>query len=433
MADIEDLIDTFVTEAQVANGMPVAWLETQGRHARGVTGRLVRERIRMPRWTTEEDAYVFENRGCLALAEIGARLGRSANAVKVRGYRIQAATPRRTPGYVSGNQIAQILGVDSHIPPAWIERGILEGEVIPYNQSRVWRRTTWPAFLRFLIRPSSWVYFKVEKIKNPRLRRLVELAQAKWGDRWLTTRQAADLRGCELDAIQTAILHGRLHGYQAGSIDRLRVWAWAHWFVLRSEVERLTLPWGCDKGRTIQWSPRADTFIIRACKEKISYEDMARMMKWPRKRVEYREKLLRRKGLVDPVKPKGKVSGRKSERMCSICAVRRTTGRGQTCGSDECLHELHRRMGKLFYAKTHPNYKSGIRTPRAPSAKIKPPKPPKPVQLCELCQIRPANQKGKFCSSPDCRAERNRRYQRAAYRRKKAKALAKILKGKVPA
>jgi hypothetical protein len=381
----------------------------------------------MPRWTPEEDAYVFENRGRLALAEIGARLGRSANAVKVHGYRIQAATPRHTPGYVSGNQVAQILSVDSHIPPAWIERGILEGEVIPYNQSRVWRRTTWPAFLRFLVRPKSWVYFKVEKIKNPRLRRLVELAQAKWGDRWLTTRQAADLRGCELEAIQNAILHGRLHGYHAGSTDRLRVWAWAHWFVLRSEVERLTLPWGCNKSHKILWSPKADAFIIRACREKIAYEDISRMMHWPIKRIQYRVLLLRRQGLVEPFKARGKVSGRLSDRMCSICGIRRTTLRGQTCGLDECLHELRRRQGKLLYQKTHPNYKSGKYATRA--KKVKPPKPPKPVRLCELCQVRPAKPKGKFCGSSECHAEVIRRYGRAAYRRKKAKALAKILKG----
>jgi biotin operon repressor len=423
MADINtsQLIDVFITEAQIANGMPAAWLEIQGRRARGVAGRPVRENKRMPRWTPEEDAFVLQNRSAMSLEEIGARLGRSSNAIKVRGYRIQAATPRRTPGYVSGNQIAQILGVDSHNPPAWIERGILVGEVIPYNQSRVWRRTTWPAFLRFLVRPTSWVYFKVEKIKNPRLRRLVELAQAKWGDRWLTTRQAADLRGCELEAIQNAILHGRLHGYHAGSTDRLRVWAWAQWFVLRSEVERLPLPWGCDKGHTIQWSPRADAFIVRACRERIAYEDMSRMMHWPVKRIQYRVLLLRRQGLIMEKKGHCQVSGRKSERMCSICAVRRTTGRGQTCGSDECLHELHRRMGKLFYAKTHPNYKTGIRAPRAPSAKIKSPKPPKPVRLCELCQILPAKPKGKFCSSLYCRAERIRGYARAAYQRKKAK------------
>jgi hypothetical protein len=421
MADVEYLIDTFIIQAQIANGIPAAWLEKQGRGSCGVMGRRRLKRMRMPRWTPEEDAYVLENRGRLALAEIGARLGRSANAVKVHGYRIQAATPRRTPGYVSGNQIAQILGVDSHNPPAWIERGILEGEVIPYNQSRVWRRTTWPAFLRFLVRPTSWVYFKVEKIKNPRLRRLVELAQAKWGDRWMTTRQAADLRGCELEAIQTAILHGLLHGYHAGSTDRLRVWAWAQWFVLRSEVERLTLPWGCDKGHIIQWSPRADAFIVRACRERIAYEDMSRMMHWPVRRIQYRVLLLRQQGLIMEKKGHCQVTGRKSTRMCSICGVRRTTLRGQTCGYDECLKEFHRRLSKLQYQKTHPNYKSGIRAPRAPSAKIKPPKAPKPVRLCELCQVLPANQKGKFCSSPDCRAERIRGYARAAYQRKKAR------------
>jgi len=423
MADVEQLIDAFITQAQIANGAPAVWMEAQGRTMRGVAGpSAAREKPQIARWTKPEEAFILQNRSSLSLEEIGARLGRSANAIKVHGYRIQAATPRHAPGYVSGNQIAKLLGVDSHCPPAWMERGLLEGEVIPYNQSRVWRRTTWATFLLFLIRPSSWVYFKVERIRNDQLRRLVELAQQKWGDQWLSTRQAADLRGCDPDAIQGAILRGRLHGYQPGSLDRKRTWRWAHWFVKRSEVERLTLPWGCKDGHSIRWSPRADAFIMRAYRENIAYEDMARMMKWTVKRIAYRVTLLLRQGLIDKKKTRGQVSGRISERICSVCGNKPTTVRGQTCGSTECLHELHRQASKLQYQKTHPNYgmPSGIRKPYA--KRVKPPRPeklPKPIKMCEICGIRTAKPKGKFCSAPECKAERIRRYGRAAYQRKK--------------
>ena len=44
-------------------------------------------------------------------------------------------------------------------------------------------------------------------------------------------------------------MHGRLNGYHVGSLDRKRTWSWAQWFVRRSEVEKLPLPWGCEGAR----------------------------------------------------------------------------------------------------------------------------------------------------------------------------------------
>ena len=157
MADISSLIELFVVEAQIAEGIPAEWLEKQGRAVHGTIGQPVQKNKRMPDWTQEEDADILQTRSRLSLEEIGQTLGRSANSIKVRGYRIQAEAPRHAAGFISGNEMAAILGVDLHKPPAWMERGLLELEVIPYDQRRVWRRTTWPAFLRFLIRPASWV------------------------------------------------------------------------------------------------------------------------------------------------------------------------------------------------------------------------------------------------------------------------------------
>jgi hypothetical protein len=419
MADINVLIDSFLTEAELANGKPAAWLEIQGAHVRGIIDRPATV-VRMPAWTEEEEKFVRQNRGILSLTEIAARLGRSPNAIKVRGYRIQAASPRYADGFISGNQIAGILGMDSHTPPAWIDRGILEGELYPY-EGRINRRVKWPVFLRWLIRPTSWVYFDVKKIKNVHLRRLVELAQEKWGDQWMTTREAADLRGCTVDDIDRGIKYGRLYGYHAGSLERLRTWMWAHWFVLRSEVERVEIPKGKGISHEINWSPRADAFIVRAWLEGVSVFGMSRMMKWSEKRITYRIHLLKKKGIL-PNQPKKIRTGieaprRKGEpiKHCDICG-KRISLRAKVC-SEECKTERSRRNGRASYKRKHPNMgkprETGARTPRAIKAKVK--------RMCEICQARPCLPKANICNSPECRAERIRRYGKAAYQRRKEK------------
>jgi hypothetical protein len=170
----------------------------------------------------------------------------------------------------------------------------------------------------------------------------------------------------------------------------------------------------------MKWSNKADEFILRACQEKISYEDMARMMKWPAKRIMYRVMLLRRQGLIGE-KPRCRASGRVSDRMCSICG-RLSSRRGATCGGEECLKELARRKARLYYARMHPNYKTGIRKPRGHyKPRVKKVKPEKPVKLCEICGRQLEKKKSKLCGSPECKAEMIRRYGRAAYQRKKVK------------
>lgn len=292
MSSLDDLIELVVADAELVSGRSAEWMSAQGAlPTRPLHGS---KTTKSAPWTSEEDAFLRENRPYQTIEEIAERLGRSRDAIKVRAGRIGAVSPRHAPGYLSGNQIAKLLGVDSHKPPCWIDLGILPGESFPY-QGQMKRRVKISVFKRWLIRPTSWVYIDVKRIKNSSMRRLVELAQERWGDEWLSTRQAADLRGYETEDILRQIKLGKLTGYQAVGFDRRRVFGWARWYCLRSEVERIEIQKGKGKpGVSRIFTPPADEFILRAKAAGLQHDEIARMMKRTKKQVEYRYRRLTR-------------------------------------------------------------------------------------------------------------------------------------------
>ncbi|MDI6770119.1 MAG: hypothetical protein QMD04_10660 [Anaerolineales bacterium] len=291
------LLDLIISDVESqTEGRPAVWLSKNGAAMLRPTISRVKKRVR---WTPEEDRFLQENSAIMSLGDIAKKLGRSRYAVHIRRKKLDAVAPRHAPGYLSCNQIAKILGVDSHKPPTWVDLGILQGEAFPYEFGPIKRRVKINTFKRWLIRPESWVYFKTERIRVPHLRRLVELAQARWGDAWWSTNQAAAYHGVDNKDILRQVKLGKLTGLHAVGLDRVRNPGWAYWFVRRSEVKTLVLYFGKGSGRElIHWSPRADAFIIRARQEGRTYADIARMMKWPQKRVEYRWRhYLKKRGL----------------------------------------------------------------------------------------------------------------------------------------
>ena len=149
------------------------------------------------------------------------------------------------------------------------------------------------AFKRWLIRPTSWVYFDVKNIKNGAIRRLVELAQTRWDDEWITMRQAADLMKRNTEDIRRQIRLGKLYGYHAIGMDRKRVFGWVYWYVRRSDIENLVIPLGQGNVKK-NWSDRADAFLLRARDElHLEFTVIAPMMKWHTKQVYYRYQRLK--------------------------------------------------------------------------------------------------------------------------------------------
>jgi hypothetical protein len=229
-------------------------------------------------WTREEESFLRRNLGRMTFRQIGVRLGRSENAVKIKQVRRQIPVPSKRPGFYTGNQVARILCVDIHCIILLHKRGLLkfavlagERRILQISQVSLW---VWA------INPMNWIYFKPHRVRDQRLRRLIELRQAMWDDEWWTPGQVARFYGLVTsNTVNQAIRRGQLPATR-----------WGNWWIKRSDA--LNRPFYPGKGRSTgkdHWPPRADAFILRARDElRLPYAVIGRMMKWPEKRVMYR-------------------------------------------------------------------------------------------------------------------------------------------------
>src|SRR5690606_26610763 len=90
-------------------------------------------------WTEAELAFLRENAGVMGDAEIAARLGRTATAVRVKIRRFGLPHPSTHPDYITANKAGRALGVDVHAVCDWIERGLLPAERAPLRGRKTWR------------------------------------------------------------------------------------------------------------------------------------------------------------------------------------------------------------------------------------------------------------------------------------------------------
>lgn len=273
MNDLDRFMDLALADSDTR---PVKWLVVNEKlPARGVAGVSGETRAR---WTAEEEAWLAENFHVLGSEECARVLGRSTNAIHVRVVRTGVITPRKSPDYVTGNIIAKILGVDSHYPPCWIDRGILKGERMPYPSDVVKRRVRILDFKLWLIRPESWVYFRVERMQEGVYKRLVLLAQERWADEWLNFRQAADYLGTNPSNFRHYALRHRLPAIRAEGLGRERRQVWAFWFIPRSVVERIR--WKRSGENGVEYTPAQDAFLVKARDEwGKGWEDIRRLMR----------------------------------------------------------------------------------------------------------------------------------------------------------
>lgn len=227
-------------------------------------------------WTPEEKRFLQENIHRLTLEEIAAAIGRSVNAVKVMQIRSRVPAKSRAPGYLTANQAANALGMDWHTINYLASLGLIRFERLPGRRGI--RRISELRLRLWAIKPGNWVYFKAARMQDPHLRRLVDLAQARWGDKWLPIGEAERMLG-----VGQNTLNQRIHrcGFRPWEIVD-----WGNWWIRRSAIERLvirpcrTIPEG------INWhSPRADDFLRRIAGSGLSAAAIGRMMKWSDYRV----------------------------------------------------------------------------------------------------------------------------------------------------
>jgi hypothetical protein len=133
------------------------------------------------------------------------------------------------------------------------------------------------------------------------LRRLLELKQERWGDEWWTTRQVADYHGVDVKDVTRYIKLGRIKGVQARNLGGRDNGYWAFWFVLRSEATRpdLVFQRGSGSGHESKtWTERSDAFLLLARAVGLPIRNIAALMRWAPKSVDYRLRSLHRLGRI---------------------------------------------------------------------------------------------------------------------------------------
>ena len=145
------------------------------------------------RWSEKDLAQVKELLPYCSPKIVGQRLGRSEDAIKIVRQRQHIKASSKSEGWLTANRVMRLLGMPDARPViGWIKKGLVLGHRIAGDDTWMVHEIS---LRRWIVSPRSWVYFDTTRIQYPHLARLVELAQKRWGDEWLTTRQVADLKG----------------------------------------------------------------------------------------------------------------------------------------------------------------------------------------------------------------------------------------------
>jgi hypothetical protein len=274
---LSGIIDAATTEAAIRAGVPDRALKVRCANYSRVIGGGARP-LGSPRWLPAELRFLKNNIGKMTDKEIGAEIGRTETAVKIKRQRSGYPAHSKRPGWMTGRAAGEILGLDIHGIMTLTERGLLPHVVIPGQRGILaLKRVT---LFRWAVNPLNWIYFKPEKVRDARLRRMIELKRARWGDEWWTSQQVARLHGVHHTDVQRYIEHGKIKAVKYGN-----------WHVLRSEAERpgLTIPKaGKGSGHELDWSEECDLFWLIGMAVGLSSHRLDAMSKLPRKRSSYR-------------------------------------------------------------------------------------------------------------------------------------------------
>jgi hypothetical protein len=278
MDKVDSLIEFAVVNSYAESGVPAEWLITNG----SVRPNCMGKGSRSARWTPEEDRYLDEKLGYLIFEEVGSILGRSRAAIKIRQVRRKIHSPSNRPGWLTGNDVAKALGTDIHTVMKLKKREIMPIDILPGMRGILQIKKV--SFYIWAINPDHWIYFKVEKMGDKHLQRLVMLAQSRWDDEWWSAGRVAAYHRIDTRQLNAHIL-----------LSKLPAVRWGNWFVRRSDAVGYHFNHG--RGSTVKvWSPRADAFLLRARDLwGPKWEMIGRMMKWPGHRAAYRYSCLMRK------------------------------------------------------------------------------------------------------------------------------------------
>lgn len=254
MDDLDLLIEAAAVHGQLASGAKATVIAARATDKRLLTvlNWEVAPARHNPVWTEAEEEYLRASLGQLSEAEIAAQLGRSVSGVHIHWKReLRLPAPSKDPRRLTSNQVAEGMGVDSHVAIGWFDSALFFGRRLPSeDQTRVVERVE---FLRWLLEPASWIYFNPRRVgQHPthragdifdaefwaEARRQLDDARRAWGDEWWTTRRVADYHRIDTSDVKRHIQLGRLHGVQTENRSGRGPHQpyWRLWFIRRSEA-----------------------------------------------------------------------------------------------------------------------------------------------------------------------------------------------------
>ncbi|HVN67065.1 MAG TPA: hypothetical protein VMT55_01730 [Candidatus Sulfotelmatobacter sp.] len=232
----------------------VALAEVQtGTHKTGAQriALVAKKRNRSRFWTKAEEDFLRENYGRLSETEIGRRLGRTQPSIENHVKReLHLTAPSKDPRILTAEHVAMGIGVDGKTVHMLCDRGILPARRQAAARAkpgyeRAIRLVDRMLFMKWLLLPAHWIYFKPERV-GKMIRRgkrayteiydhkfwdqaAVALARAKrkWKDKWLNSTQAARILKCNRRSINRGI-HART----------LKATRWGNWWILRSNLPK---------------------------------------------------------------------------------------------------------------------------------------------------------------------------------------------------
>jgi hypothetical protein len=296
--ELDIAVELAVAQGHLESGVPARWVAANSRvpHAAAIlagqpraknAGR--RKRARAPEWSHEHDLYLIQHLGFESEGEIARQLGRTVTAVHLRWKRdLRLPAPSKDPRWLTGQRVAHLLGIDIHSVMHLIDGGRLPGRLLPGRRRiRVVERQT---LLLWIINPLNWMCFKFEKVRDAKLRRLLEIRKARWNDEWWPIGRVAAHHRVDHATINAALHRQKLIGVKYGN-----------WWIRRSEALRPGQRFFRGKGRTLlSWSERADCFILLAAGVGLPADGIARRMgpEWNASRVQFRLRDLHRRRQV---------------------------------------------------------------------------------------------------------------------------------------
>lgn len=188
------------------------------------------------RWSEKDLVRVKELLPYYSPKIVGQMLGRSEDAIKIIRQRQHIKASSKSEGWLTANRVMQLLGMpDSRPVIGWVKKSLVLGHQINGDDTWLVHEIS---LRRWIVSPISWLYFDTARIQDPHLARLVELAQGRWGDEWLTTRQVADMKGTTTRQVGQTIFRGQLPAVHiVGKDGRHENGKWAFWGIKRSDAE----------------------------------------------------------------------------------------------------------------------------------------------------------------------------------------------------